>query len=29
VPVRPSDFHHADFAHLGSVTAQFADGGAQ
>ena len=29
VPVRPSDFHHADFAHLGSVTAQFANGGEQ
>jgi 2-keto-4-pentenoate hydratase len=28
VPVRPADFYHADIAHLGSVTAQFADGGA-
>lgn len=30
VPVRPSDFYHADFAHLGSVTVQFAaDGGTE
>jgi 2-oxopent-4-enoate hydratase len=28
VPVRPHDFFLAEFAHLGSVTAQFSDGGA-
>jgi 2-keto-4-pentenoate hydratase len=27
VPVRPDDVFHVEFAHLGSVTAQFSDGG--
>ena len=27
VPVRPGDVFRAEFAHLGSVTAQFSDGG--
>ncbi len=27
VPARPNDQFHAEFAHLGSVTAQFSDGG--
>ena len=29
VPVRPGDFYHARFAHLGSVTVQFTDGRAE